>query len=811
MNKRSHLVLLLIGNLVGWLAALTSPALATAASPRLSSILPRGIQRGHEHELTFHGSRLADVQEIFFYEPGLQAKQITADGNGALKVTVEVAADCRIGEHVAQVRTATGISDYRTLHVGSLAETTEAEPNSEFAQPQAVAVNTTITGVVDNEDVDHFVVTLSKGQRLTVEVQALRLGGPLFDPYIAIIDQRRFELASADDSPRYGQDAAISIVAPEDGPYVVQVRDSAYGGGGDYRYRLHLGHFPLPTAVYPAGGQVGTEIDLRLLGDPAGEGQQHVALPAEPNENFDLFVADDNGTAPTPISFRVIDQANTLETEPNNKLEEATAGAADTALNGIIDAPGDVDFFKFSLSKDQTFEIECYARRLGTPLDPVMRIRRTDGKHNKDNDDARGLDSYFRYTVPEEGEYVIQVWDKLGRGGPDYVYRVELQSVVPKLSLGIPRVERYGQYRQTISVPRGNRFATLINASRTDVGGDVTVDENQLPAGMSIHVEPMPGNLNEMPVVFEAAADAPVAGQLVEFAGRIKNDSGDVRGVFRNTADIVLGPPNNTAYLRRSVAKLAVAVVEEAPFRLELVQPNVPLVRNGSMQLKVLATRKEGFNAPIQVKFPFRPPGLGTVPEVSIGEGATEVEYPINANDGAQLRSWPIYAIGVSDAGGPVWVSTQLAQLEIAEPFVTFQIERVACERGQKVQVLCNVQQHHEFEGTAKVQLLGLPPNVTTTDLELTKDTEQLVFELQTTPESPVGKHKSPFCQVTITKSDEPILSNAGGFELQIDEPIPTETPAQPEPEQVAKEEAPKAKPLTRLEKLRLDAQARRE
>ena len=101
---------------------------------------------------------------------------------------------------------------------------------------------------------------------------------------------------------------------------------------------------------------------------------------------------------------------------------------------------------------------------------------------------------------------------------------------------------------------------------------------------------------------------------------------------------------------------------------------------------------------------------------------------------------------------------------------------------------------------------------MTTTDLELTKDTEQLVFELQTTAESPVGKHKSPFCQVTITQADEPIVANAGGLELQIDEPLPTETPSapQPEPEQVAKKEAPKAKPLTRLQKLRLEAQQRR-
>jgi hypothetical protein len=36
-----------------------------AASPQLSYILPPGVQRGHEHVLTFTGARLNDVEEVF--------------------------------------------------------------------------------------------------------------------------------------------------------------------------------------------------------------------------------------------------------------------------------------------------------------------------------------------------------------------------------------------------------------------------------------------------------------------------------------------------------------------------------------------------------------------------------------------------------------------------------------------------------------------------------------------------------------------------------------------------------------------------
>ena len=93
--------------------SLVATAPLFAASPRLSNITPRGIQRGAEHVISFNGSNLADAQEIFFYDKGFEVTKVEPSG-GSVKVTVKVAADCRLGEHVAQVRTASGISDYRS-------------------------------------------------------------------------------------------------------------------------------------------------------------------------------------------------------------------------------------------------------------------------------------------------------------------------------------------------------------------------------------------------------------------------------------------------------------------------------------------------------------------------------------------------------------------------------------------------------------------------------------------------------------------------------------------------------------------------
>ena len=46
-------------------------------------------------------------------------------------------------------------------------------------------------------------------------------------------------------------------------------------------------------------------------------------------------------------------------------------------------------------------------------------------------DDAVGPDSYFRFQAPETAEYVIWLVDQLGKGGPDYAYRIEVTPVAP--------------------------------------------------------------------------------------------------------------------------------------------------------------------------------------------------------------------------------------------------------------------------------------------------------------------------------------------------------------------------------------------
>lgn len=100
---------------------------------------------------------------------------------------------------------------------------------------------------------------------------------------------KRFELSARDDSPLTGQDCFASIVAPEDGQYVILVRESAYGGNGNATYRLHIGNFPRPTGVFPTGGKAGEEIEVTYLGDPTGPMKQKIKLPSVVDPEFKIF------------------------------------------------------------------------------------------------------------------------------------------------------------------------------------------------------------------------------------------------------------------------------------------------------------------------------------------------------------------------------------------------------------------------------------------------------------------------------------------------------------------------------------------
>src|SRR6185437_9617015 len=185
--------ILLIVSLLGW------PAGVLAASPELQGVTPRGAQRGTEADLVFTGSRLADARDVLFYEPGITVTKVESSDAQHAKVHVRIDKDARIGIYPMRIRTGTGLSELRTFCVTPYPVAEEREPNNDLGTAQSVELNTTVTGTIQNEDVDTFAIEAKKGQRITAEVIGIRLGDAMFDPYVAILDSKRFAIAESDD------------------------------------------------------------------------------------------------------------------------------------------------------------------------------------------------------------------------------------------------------------------------------------------------------------------------------------------------------------------------------------------------------------------------------------------------------------------------------------------------------------------------------------------------------------------------------------------------------------------------------------
>src|SRR4029453_12797646 len=116
--------------------------------------------------------------------------------------------------------------------------------------------------------------------------------------------------------------------------------------------------------------------------------------------------------------------------------------------------------------------------------------------------------------------------------------------------------------------------------------------------------------------------------------------------------------------------------------------------------LKVVAERKKDFTAPIELRFLWSPPGIGAQGTVTMPQGQSEVLYPLNANGNAATKTWKVAVIGSAPgANGVVWVSSQLAPLTVAPPFVAMKIEMTTVAQGRNAAGVCKLDPPRPSEG----------------------------------------------------------------------------------------------------------------
>jgi len=526
--------------------------------------------------------------------------------------------------------------------------------------------------------------------------------------------------------------------------------------------------------------------------------------------------------APSGNPFRLVTFDNAFEAEPNEDQAKATqVPASPIALNGIIEKPGDIDYFKLPLKKGMTVEVQAFAQSIGSPLDSVVNVYNAKGGSLSGNDDGGGrrrLDSKFKVSIPADGDYYVRVTDHLERGGPNFVYRIELITAEPEVFFASPQYTvNDNNYRQFIPVPKGGRYATLVNVTRNNVSGDFKFDVQNMPQGVKLLTDVVPKDIGSAPLLFEAAPEAPLGHQVVPISLSAVDPNVKTRGKLRQEFDVVRN--GNVVYYTQIEDRLPVAVVEEAPYSLEIVKPAVPLVNNGILELKVAAKRKEGFKAPIRVFMIWKPNGVSALGEQTIPEGQNECTFQLDANSAAPAGKWNFTVMGESDGGsGRIYNASPFTEVETAPAYLTAPaIPLVAVEQGKEAVMVAKLEHLQPFEGEASAQVLGVPDTIPIESAKITKDTKEVAFKVKTTDKSPIGKQGNLFVRVDVPvkgTNTTTIHRIALGSILRIDAPrkVVTPPPAAPvvaaaKPKETPKPAAaPAPKVLSRLEQLRMEA-----
>lgn len=803
--------------------------LARAAQPVVARIQPTGVLRGETTTITLRGNRLQDARQILWHRTGLEARgdnapritvsEIKPIDNESVAVTLQTPADFPPGLYPFRLVTGTGISNLRLLSVGAMPIVEEVEPNSDFAEPQKIAMNSTVTGVIAREDEDYFAVELKAGQRVCCEIEGTRLAyfpnnsSEFFDPFIAVLDAERFEQATSDDAALVQQDALCSYTAEKDGTYVVVVRDSAFGGGDDCNYRLHVGDFPRPVAVVPAGGPPGTTIEATFVGVDGSTWTAPLELPASEVLEYPVSYVSTTGVAPSPNLVRVSATPVSVEQEPNDDIKnpQAITDPLPLAFCGRIEGEEDYDSFSFEAKQGQKVVARLFARSLlRSPLDAVVNIFAADGAQLASNDDSGGPDSITEFTAPQDGRYVVRIYDHLRSGGPEYAYRMELDIARPALTLSLPEVRQDEPI--DVAVPKGGRTAVMVNAARSNFGGDLELAMENLPAGVTATTFVMEASRPTIPLLLSADAGAELAGALVDLTARPTSGEPAVVGHLEQRHKLIRGQ-NRVDVFGVTTDRVAVAVTEASPVRLELVAPAVPIVRNGSAELKVIAHRNEGYANPIPARLLYSPPGISTNNSRSVAQGENEVTIPITANQNAALGTWPMIVVAQVDTGnGVIETATLPVELVVEDVFFNFTFPKTSTEQGAESRVVVGVEIARPFEGTADVTLVGLPAGVTCSapTQPITAETTEVIFPVTIAPDARTGSNKTLVCQAVVHTPAGDIPQTVGTGEIQIDAPLPaaaTPAPAaEPAPQPAA--EAP-PKPLTRIEQLRAERENR--
>jgi hypothetical protein len=697
---------------LGVFVVLAAVGVAHAEPPVASYIFPAGGQRGQTVKVRVGGlflpkgtgweilgpgvevgKDLAPMERLWFEGPlvPMPESQQAEDYPRDLAGSVRINGDAPLGPRPWRLWTAQGATPSLKFMVGNLPEIVESE--TEAPGPVQVRLPVTINGrIFPRENVDVWAFDAKRGQPITCEVWAARLGSPL-DSRIEIRGPKGDRIAENDDT--FGADSFVRFTPREDGRYEVRICDTQFRGGPAYVYRLTITDGPYVEHVYPLGGRRGTSVAFSLAGQAVPVKPVTIALPADAPRDFAHQLTIDG--RPTNTFMIDVDDFPEFTRET---VKEPTAAPA--VFNGRIDKPSG-DSWAIVCKKDTPLEIELRAQRLGSPLCGVLAIKNADGKELARADAGDG-DPFIRFDPPANGTYTVEITERFrARGGHDFAYRLRVVPAPADFRLLLPT--------DGFSLPRGNVAKFRIQAERRGGFKDaISLEFESLPVGVTA-TGTIPANQTTAEIVFKADAMAAIGPARVTIRGTGKIDG----AMVSHTASLAVGNGMSP------VETVLIGVALPTPFKV-VGKYEMRWAPRGTVQVRHYTIERNDFNGPLEVSIADRQARHlqgATGPTITVPADAKEFDYPIHLppwmETGRTCRVC-VMAVGmVKDADGheyPVsYSSVQQNEQFIAvmgPELLGLDLEKnsLSVAPGQSMKVSATVSRGKDLTGPVKLELV---------------------------------------------------------------------------------------------------------
>jgi hypothetical protein len=498
--------------------AMVSPSFAWTAPPEIRSIVPPGLQRGVETQITFYGPGFGPGMELVVHFPA-NVKLNSASGEVAT-FSVQAAKEVPVGIYPVRVRTADGISNIQLLAVHELPRVVETEPNDRLPQAQRIDCPCVITGALGgrgaphpSKDVDTYKFTVKAGQRLTFVSETRRVGlAP--DLAIRLRDPRGRELVFCDDTPGLGVEPRIDYTFKEAGDHTVEVHFSHFNyAGRNHNYQLKVGACNYARSVFPLGGKRGETVNVTVLDRDAKPSTLQAHVPADPRaDHWWLPLVD--FPASLPWRMAVGDLPEVME-DPDGTGPQVIVWPA--TVNGRIAKPDEVDRYRLRVKPGQQIRITADAFYHGSALDGVLRVYDPAGKMLAANDNRAGRmnsDPLVDFTIPEGvDEVIVALDDGFGRGGTDFPYRMTIEPGGPDFELFTGSVRSLTNWPENdaVNLPIGEPVKVAVRVVRRGYQGAIQLKAVDAPPGITVPPVLIPEGAASAEITFIATAQAPAS------------------------------------------------------------------------------------------------------------------------------------------------------------------------------------------------------------------------------------------------------------------------------------------------------------